>query len=192
MWILGNIFYLVWLYWSLENEIYLPWTTRTTSPTDQSVTQTGTGVRPGLWHVSNWAGDSWTEDLGRAEMWRWWWLSSNDQNTWNSTIFTLDDGRVRKFSNNSVNFILQPNITLPVENETSVHQSVGYSVPAVAGDVVVVVEVGVEVDPIWWVQGTGAVWHEEQEESLFSQLERSTQTLPMISTVLSYLTQSLL
>ena len=49
------------------------------------------------------------------------------------------------------------------------------------------VEAGVEVDPIWKLQGTGAVWQEEQEESLSEQSDRSTQTLPRIAEVLSYL-----
>ena len=50
---------------------------------------------------------------------------------------------------------------------------------------VVVVEV-VDVEPIRWLQGTGAEWQEEQEESFSEQLESKTQTLP-ITSVPSYL-----
>ena len=47
--------------------------------------------------------------------------------------------------------------------------------------VVIVVEVVVamvvveEVEPMKWLQGTGAEWQEEQEESLSEQLESNTQ-----------------
>ena len=140
------------------NEIYLPWIigiTVTISPTDQS--KAHSRGSPGLFHVSEWAGDIRTEHLGRTEKWWCWWLSSNDQNAWNSTQHYTVSRKLNLWH----------------------CQSVSQSVPAVAGDVVEVVEACEEVDPIWWLQGTGAVWHEEQEESLSSQLERRRQTLPL-------------
>ena len=49
----------------------------------------------------------------------------------------------------------------------------------------------VEVVVVWicWLQGTGAEWQEEQEESLSEQLESNTHTLPSNPAVPSYLTQ---
>ena len=54
---------------------------------------------------------------------------------------------------------------------------------------VVVEKVVEEVEPIIWLQGTGAEWQEEQEESLSEQLENNTQTLPSNPAMESYLTQ---
>ena len=62
-------------------------------------------------------------------------------------------------------------------------------VVVVVVEVVVVVVVEVDVVPICWLQGTGAEWQEEQEESLSEQLESNTHTLPSIPAVESNLTQ---
>ena len=52
--------------------------------------------------------------------------------------------------------------------------------------VVLVVEVE-EVEPMIWLQGTGAEWQVEQEESLSEQLESNTHTLSKTRAELSYL-----
>ena len=55
-----------------------------------------------------------------------------------------------------------------------------------------VVVVVVVVVSMCWLQGTGAEWQEEQEESLSEQLESNTHTLPSNPAVPSNLTQNII